>query len=104
MNMISLRMWTCFCRCHIVTNGTIKCMFKFENVNAKFLFILSYQFLGVICAVIITDTCMVASNNEMSATKVFSDDGMQNGLFWPRITHGCWIDDQADPILHIIIF
>ena len=59
--------------------------------------------LRIICTVIVTYSGMIAADDEVCASIIFSYHRMENRFSWTCITHGCWEYCQKYTILRIIV-
>src|SRR3972149_2657071 len=98
-------MRTSFIRCHTRAAFAIEGVVKEHRGDAKFaIFKLVKDIVGIKGPIIIADARMVSSHNEMGTSVVLSCDGMEYGLPWAGIPHGCRKDSKHCPIFRIVIF
>src|SRR3972149_9150969 len=98
-------MRTSFIRCHTRAAFAIEGVVKKHRGYAKFaIFKLVKNIVGIKGSIIIADACMVSSHDEMGAPVVFSCNGVEYGLPWAGIPHGCRKDSEHCPIFRIVIF
>src|SRR3972149_1612625 len=92
-------------RRHALTFPAVKCMVKEHGCYGNLLRIeLIKYIMGIKCAVVIADTCMVSADNKVCAAVVFPYQGMEYCLLWPGISHCRRVNNKNCPILRIIAF
>src|ERR687886_129967 len=95
MNSLLRSRWASLRRCHLLGALAEEGVFKLHRHDSQFGWLkLIKDVLSIIGAVIVTDACMVAPNNEVSTAIILANQGVENRFSRPSIAHGGWINCQ----------
>lgn len=89
---------------HRLGAGAVEGMLKFQGNNPQGCWIKFIEdMLGIVGAVVVPHTRVIATNNEMGTAVVLTDEGMENRFPWLCIAHRCRINGQNHPIFGEVV-
>src|SRR4030095_57632 len=94
-HMIGRRVWASLARRHSPAGPAIESVVKKEWRDPQLLrFELVEDLMCVISSVVIPDTGVISSDDEMRATVVLTYQRMKDRFTWTGVPHRCWHDRQ----------
>src|SRR4029079_10176453 len=97
-------MWTGLCGCHSPARPAVKRVVKKQRRNSELRRIkLVKDVVRVIGPVVVANTSVIATNNEMRAAVVLTDQGMKDSLAWSCIAHRCWHHGQNSSCSGVVL-
>src|ERR671932_144965 len=104
MNPFLRSAWASLRRCHLLGALTVESVFKLHRHNTQFNWIeLIKDVLSIVGTVIVTNTCMVAPDDEMSTAVVLADQGVENCFSWTGVAHVGWINCQNHSLFREVV-
>src|SRR5918999_3014465 len=104
MNVLGLVMRTGLIRSHALTGLAEETVFELERPYSEFTGLELFEdLLGVVSPVVVADTRMVSTNDEMRHPVVLTKQRMPDRFARPPVPHGCREYRQDDAVLRVVV-